>query len=99
MIIPLVRVNGNPLVTMATIITGPFVLFEVRALADVTVSGVLYEARTSFVETVGPSVTWYQPLKRLSDFHEIRRRRSLHSVEQAHEFRENRLPDANVSGV
>jgi hypothetical protein len=73
----------NPLVTMATIITGPSVLFEVSALGEATVSGVLYEAKTSFMETVGPSVTWHQPLNRLLDCHEIRRRRSLHSVEQA----------------
>jgi hypothetical protein len=74
---------SNPLVTMATIITWPSVLFEVRAVGEATVSGVLYEAKTSFVETVGPSVTWHQPLNRLLDFHEIRHRRSLHNVEQA----------------
>jgi len=74
---------SNPLVTMTTIITGPSVLSEVRALGEATVSGVLYEAKTSFVETVGPSMTWHQPLNLLLDFHEIRHRRSLHNVEQA----------------
>ena len=69
--------------TMTTIITGPSVLSEVRALGEATVSGVLYEAKTSFVETVGPSMTWHQPLNLLLDFHEIRHRRSLHNVEQA----------------
>jgi hypothetical protein len=63
-------------VTMTTIITGPSVLFVVRALGEATVSGTVYEAKTSFVETVGPSVTWHQTTKSLLDFHEIRRRRS-----------------------
>lgn len=69
--------------TMATIITGSSLVFEVRALGEATFSGVLYEAKTSFVETVGPSVTWHQPLNLLLDFHEIRHRRSLHNDEQA----------------
>jgi len=36
---------SSPLVTMATFITGPSVLLEVRALGEATVSGVLYEAK------------------------------------------------------
>lgn len=68
---------------MATIITGPSLLFEVRALGKATFSVVLYEANTSFVETVGPSMTWHQPLNLLLDFHKIRHRHSLHNDEQA----------------
>ena len=83
---------------MTTIITGPFVLFEVRALGEATVSGVLYEAKTPFVETVSPSVTWHQPLNLCWIF--MKFGIGLHyKMSSKHEFRENRLSDALLSGV
>jgi hypothetical protein len=43
-------------VTMAAIVTGASVLFEVRALSEVTFSGVLYEEKAFICEDC-PSVT------------------------------------------
>ena len=75
--------------TMATIITGPSVLFEVRALG---------EAKTSLMETVGPSVTWHQPLNVCWIF--MKFGIGVHyTTSSKHEFRENRLSDAILSGV